>query len=87
MYQELDILNREVQGCLPGDGLGQIDGGERGVECEVEAVSVASLAVSQAGELLPIAIQELDAETGAVNPVNVLAREGQVDGEKDLPWR
>ena len=84
MYQKFDILDRKIQARLFGNGLGQVDCGERGVECEVEAVFVARLAVGQAGELLPVAVQELDTEAGAVNPVDVLAREGQVGGEEDL---
>ena len=42
------------------------------------------MAVGQTGELFSIAVEELDSEAQAVNPVDVLAREGQVGGEVNL---
>lgn len=42
------------------------------------------MAVRQTGELFPITVEELDSEARAVNPVDVLAREGQVGGEVNL---
>ena len=42
------------------------------------------MAVRQTGELFPITVEELDSEARAVNPVEVLAREGQVGGEVNL---
>lgn len=42
------------------------------------------MAVRQTGELFSITVEELDSEARAVNPVDVLAREGQVGGEVNL---
>lgn len=42
------------------------------------------MAVRQTRELFPITVEELDSEARAVNPVDVLAREGQVGGEVNL---
>lgn len=84
MDEEFDIFDREVQPRLDRESLGDVDGRERGVEGEIEAVLVASLAVGQTGEMFSIAVEELDSEVRAVNPVYVLAREGQVGGEVNL---
>ena len=84
MDEEFDIFDREVQPRLDRESLGDVDGRERGVEGEIEAVLVASLAVGQTGEMFSIAVEELDTEARAVNPVDVLAREGQVGGEVNL---
>lgn len=40
MDQELDILDREVQPRLDRESLGDVDGRERGVEGEIEAVVI-----------------------------------------------
>jgi len=57
--QDLDILDREVQSRLCGECFGDVDGGEGGVEGEVKAVGVASLAVVESSELLCVAVDEL----------------------------
>ena len=84
MYEEFNGLDREVQSRLLCEGLGDVDGSERGVEGEVEAVFVACLAVGQSRELLAVSVEELDLEARSVNRVDLLPVEGEVCREEDL---
>jgi len=50
-------------------GFGEIEGGERSVEVEMESVAIPRLAIGQSGELLAVTEQKFDLEAGFVVPV------------------
>ena len=60
----------------------EIEGGHGGVEVKMQGLAVACLTVTQAGELLGVAEQELNLKAGLVKEVNVLGGKTQVGREK-----
>ena len=64
-------------------GFGDIEGGERGIEVEMQSVGIPHLALGQPGELLGISKEKLDLVTRFIVPVDGQGIQVGIGGKED----